>query len=119
MLGSDATAVLLLLALAADKHGASFYGRHRMASALGVSMNQIDAALQRLRDHRLVDFVPWKKRGRDGVWQLLPIPQVCRYKPRSGRVLDIRSILDSLGLTPPKAGATFERQDPAPTASAE
>jgi hypothetical protein len=37
-LGVDATAVLLLLALAADRHGASYFGRRRMADALGLSV---------------------------------------------------------------------------------
>ena len=36
-IGPNAVATLVLLALAADRRGASFYGRTRMAVALGIS----------------------------------------------------------------------------------
>lgn len=118
-LGPDGSALLLLLALAADRHGASFYSRHRMADALGISLSQVDAALQRLRHLDLVDYRPWHERAREGVWQLLPLP-LLRDHPRAQRVLGIGQILASLGFTdaPPDA-AEWQRQSPPPSADAE
>jgi hypothetical protein len=74
VLGSEATAVLLLLALAADQRGASFYRRDRMALALSIDHPAIDRALERLLELNLVAFRPWQPGLRDGVWQLLPLP---------------------------------------------
>jgi hypothetical protein len=73
--GPDATAILVLLALAADRRGASFYGRDRMTRALGMDRARLDAALDRLLHARLVALRPWRPRGVDGVWQLLPLPE--------------------------------------------
>lgn len=118
-LGPDGSAVLLLLALAADRYGASFYGRHRMADALGISLSQVDAALQRLRDLELVDYRPWHEGSREGVWQLLPLP-LLRDQPRAQRVLGIGQILASLGFTAaPNYAADRQRQNPAPSTGAE
>ncbi|RMG17324.1 MAG: hypothetical protein D6731_04330, partial [Planctomycetota bacterium] len=47
-IGPDATAVLVLLALAADERDASFYGRVRMAQRLGLGSARLDDALERL-----------------------------------------------------------------------
>jgi len=74
-LGPEGVAVLVLLALAADRHGASYFSRPRMAAALAVDVRTIDAALQRLLDLQLVAFRPWRVGERDGVWQLLPVPK--------------------------------------------
>lgn len=74
-IGSDACAVLILLAIAADKHGASFYGRTRMASALGMDLCRIKEALSCLRDFGLIAMRPWQHGQEEGVWQLLPVPQ--------------------------------------------
>jgi len=73
-LGPDPTAVLCLLALAADRRGASYYGRGRMAERLGLDGHRVDAALDRLRALELVAFSPWRPGLPDGVWQLLPLP---------------------------------------------
>jgi hypothetical protein len=72
-LGADATAVLALLALAADRHGSSFYTRSRMALELDLSGNAVDTALERLLRIGLVDYRPWRLGSQDGVWQLLPL----------------------------------------------
>ncbi len=74
-LGSDATAVLTLLALAADRRGSSFYGRERMGRALGLSRERMDQALGRLLELSLVAHRPWRPGHPDGVWQLLPLPK--------------------------------------------
>ncbi len=73
-LGPDATAVLTLLALAADRSGSSYYGRDRMAHALGLTRSRIDAGLARLLELGLVAVRPWRDLHPDGVWQLLPLP---------------------------------------------
>lgn len=108
-LGPDATAVLVLLALAADRHGASFYGRQRMAVALGMSTAAIDAALTRLRSLDLVTHRPWQPGSLDGVWQLLPVPRRDRPGERHAGPADaaqtsapahIAAILAQLGIAP-------------------
>jgi hypothetical protein len=55
----DATAVLLLLALAADRCGASYYSRARMADRLGIDLRRVDDALDRLLNLGLVALRPW------------------------------------------------------------
>ena len=106
-LGPDATAVLVLLALAADRHGASYFGRRRMAEALGMTCAAVDAALARLLELDLVLLRPWQPGHRDGVWQLLPVSRLDRPSDRpSPRVVHhastnapahIASILAQLG----------------------
>ena len=57
-LGAEGTAVLVLLALAADRHGASFYGRERMAAALSMDRQDVHRALSRLVELSLVRASP-------------------------------------------------------------
>lgn len=97
-LGADAIAVLVLLALAADHRGASFFGRVRMADALDMDVQRVDRALGDLSDLRLVALRPWRSGGRDGVWQLLPVPS--RYVQRSLRTLSVPDILRKMGFDP-------------------
>ena len=59
-LGPDGTAVLLLLALAADRRGASFFSRPRMADALGIDRDRVDRALELLLELQLVALRPWR-----------------------------------------------------------
>jgi len=73
-LGAVPTAVLTLLALAADRRGASFYRRETMALALSMPRRDLDRSLDRLLELALVDFRPWQPGLLDGVWQLLPLP---------------------------------------------
>jgi hypothetical protein len=73
-LGPEATVVLLFLALVADRQGASFYGREKMAVQLGLARAAVDRALDRLLLLELVDHRPWRAGLLDGVWQLLPVP---------------------------------------------
>lgn len=95
-LGPDATAVLVLLALAADGHGASFYGRDRMAALIGIDRRAVDAALDRLLRLGLVAHRPWREGHPDGVWQILPLA------PAPGRPVSapvsIQDVLSRLGL---------------------
>lgn len=97
--GPHAAAVLVLLALAADRRGASFFSRERMAVVLGMSRHEVDVALQRLLDSDLVAHRPWRAGAHDGVWQLLPTP-VRRQAARTGSEASIADILRSLGYEP-------------------
>jgi hypothetical protein len=94
-LGPDAIAVLLLLALAADRRGASFYSRGRMGEALAMDVGRVGRALDRLLELDLVALRPWRSGGRDGVWQLLPVERQ-PDQPRGG-VMHIAELLRSLG----------------------
>jgi hypothetical protein len=94
-LGPEATSVLVLLALAADRHGASFYGRERMAQRLSMNRQEIDQALRRLLELRLVAHRPWRPGHADGIWQLLPIPAP---QPRGGKAVAIGDVFKSLEL---------------------
>jgi DNA-binding transcriptional ArsR family regulator len=103
----DATAVLLLLALAADRRGASYYSRGRMADSLGMDVGRVDRALERLLDAGLVDLRPWRTGGRDGVWQILPVER--SVTTRSAKCMSVADLLRSLGVfqqpTPDAPGA--------------
>lgn len=106
-LGAEGSAVLALLSLAADRRGASFYGRSRMAERLGMSRGQIDEGLRRLLALDLVAFRPWQPGASDGVWQLLPVPAdattlplVPRAIPGAGAPAILAAELARLGLTP-------------------
>jgi len=103
-LGPVGTSVLVLLALAADRHGVSFYGREHMAEKLGMSRQEVDQALTQLLELHLVAHRPWRPGHPDGVWQLLPLPAP---RPRGGEAVPLRDVFKSLGLpTPhPPAGA--------------
>jgi hypothetical protein len=74
-LGPEASAVLLLLALAADSKGASYYSRARMATYLNLAPEAVQKALEQLLEWRLVAFRPWQPERKEGVWQLLPLPE--------------------------------------------
>ncbi len=95
--GPDAVAVLVLLALAADRHGASFFSRDRMAKDLGIDRARVDDALGRLLGEQLVALRPWRQGGQDGVWQLLRVPALAQSS-RTGRcLLSAAQILRQLG----------------------
>ncbi|MEW5705178.1 MAG: hypothetical protein AB1781_11435 [Pseudomonadota bacterium] len=95
------SAVLLLLALAADRHGASFFSRARMARCLAMRREDLDGALSRLLELGLVAHRPWRPGDPDGVWQLLPLPGKphSAASQRSGTTLPIGAALRALGLT--------------------
>lgn len=94
----DATALLLLLALAADRRGASYYSRARMADSLGMDVERVDRALERLLEAGLVDLRPWRTGARDGVWQILPVEKCA--SARSGKCCSVADLLRSLGVMP-------------------
>lgn len=73
-LGPEPTAIMALLALAADRRGASFYRRDSMSRELSMPLQEVDRSLQRLLELGLVDHRPWSRGSPNGVWQLLPLP---------------------------------------------
>lgn len=97
--GAEATAALVFLAFAADRQGSSFYGRDRMALALGLPRPALDGALARLLALGLVAHRPWRAGVPDGVWQLLPLPRT-EVASRGGETVSIGAILARLGLGP-------------------
>ena len=96
-LGTEAVAVLLLLALAADQRGASYYGRARMAERLGLKRQSLDLALARLLELGLVAHRPWRAGSADGVWQLLPMSQGPAEPRDGGDCESVTAILARLG----------------------
>ena len=72
-MGPHATSVYVLLVMAADRTGSSYYGRELMARSTGLTRHEIDSALERLLSLALVAHKPWRPGHVDGVWQLLPI----------------------------------------------
>lgn len=93
-LGVDAVAVLTFLALAADRRGASWYGRARIAARLGIELRRVSAALDRLVAMGLVGHRPWRPGGMDGVWQILAMPS--DQRPASAGAVSIADIMDGL-----------------------
>jgi hypothetical protein len=47
-----------------------------MGRALGLSRERMNRALVRLLELRLVAHRPWRAGHPDGVWQLLPLPEI-------------------------------------------
>ncbi len=74
-LGPEAVAVMVLLALAADEFGASFYSRDTMAWSLSLDPPELNRCLERLSELGLVAHRPWSPGHPDGVWQLMPLPR--------------------------------------------
>jgi hypothetical protein len=97
--GTEATSALVFLALAADRHGSSFYGRDRMALALGLPREGLDRGLARLLSLGLVAHRPWRAGVPDGVWQLLPLAPIAAA-PRGGETESVATILGRLGIRP-------------------
>lgn len=102
-LGAQGAGVLVLLALAADRQGASYYGRARMAQRLGLPPDDVDEGLRRLLALGLVAHRPWRSGDRDGVWQLLPLPSADDPRrvasPRGAT--SIAAVLTQLGFPAP------------------
>lgn len=106
-LGPEATAVLLLLALAADPKGASYYSRARIASFLNLPPEDVRRALDRLLEWHLVAFRPWSPGHKDGVWQLLPLPK--KLPTTRGKPTYAADILKAIRLGPSEPGPSNRR----------
>lgn len=117
-LGADATAVLALLAIAADRHGASFYGRRRIAECLSMTPAAVHAALTRLRQLGLADLRPWHAGAADGdgVWQLLPVPRRTTPPPppRDPPAPELATLPPAAAAPPPMPRPVSPRPAPVP-----
>jgi hypothetical protein len=66
-------ALYLFLALAADRHGVSFYRKEKICDALGLDLAQFEAARDRLIDLKLIAFEPYSAASPNGFYQVLPV----------------------------------------------
>jgi hypothetical protein len=73
-LDAEALSVYAFLCLVADREGVSFYGRRRMASALGIHGDALRAALSLLVRLGLVAFAPFAEGASEGYYQVLSLP---------------------------------------------
>lgn len=96
-IGSDALSTLCFLVLASDERGTSYWGRDRMAQTLALERQILDRALNKLLNVGLIAHRPWREGSPDGVWQVLPVPEAEKAKPRGGAV-DIATLLGELRL---------------------
>jgi hypothetical protein len=84
-------ALYLFLALAADRHGVSFYRKERICGVLGLDFGQFEVARDRLIDLKLIAFEPYSAATPNGHYQVLPV---------DGRPADFtQQALDQLGLS--------------------
>jgi len=79
----------LFLALAADRHGVSFYRKEKICDALGLDFGPFEVARDRLIHLGLIAFRPYSALSPNGFYQVLPV---------DGRPPDFAGeILSSLG----------------------
>lgn len=63
----------LFLALAADRHGVSFYRKEKICDLLGLDFGAFEVARDRLIHLGLLAFAPYSALSVNGFYQLLPI----------------------------------------------
>lgn len=63
----------LFLALAADRHGVSFYRKEKICDLLGLDFGEFEVARDRLINLRLIAFAPYSALSVNGFHQVLPI----------------------------------------------
>jgi len=66
-------ALYLFLALAADRHGVSFYRKEKICDILGLDWGPFEVARDRLMDLKLIAFAPYSALSPNGYYQLLPV----------------------------------------------
>ena len=66
-------ALYLFLALAADRHGVSFYRKEKICDALGLDWVQFEVGRDRLIDLKLIAFEPYSATTPNGHYQVLPV----------------------------------------------
>ena len=66
-------ALYLFLALAADRHGVSFYRKEKICDVLGLEFAPFEAARDRLINLGLIAFQPYSALSPNGFYQVLPI----------------------------------------------
>ncbi len=63
----------LFLALAADRHGVSYYRKEKICDCLGMDWGEFEVARRRLVETRLIAFEPYSNSEPNGYYQVLPI----------------------------------------------
>jgi hypothetical protein len=66
-------AVYLFLALAADRHGVSFYRKERICEFVGLDWTEFEVARRRLVEFSLIAFQPYGPSNPNGYYQMLPV----------------------------------------------
>jgi len=66
-------ALYLFLALAADRHGVSFYRKERICDLLGLDWGPFEMTRHRLIDLKLIAFEPYSSASPNGYYQVLPV----------------------------------------------
>ncbi len=66
-------ALYLFLALAADRHGVSFYRKEKICDILGLDWGEFEIARDRLIDFKLIAFEPDNATTPNGHYQVLPV----------------------------------------------
>jgi hypothetical protein len=66
-------ALYLFLALAADRHGVSFYRKEKVCDVLGLDFTQFEIARDRLIAMKLIAFEPYSVISPNGFHQVLPV----------------------------------------------
>lgn len=63
----------LFLALAADRHGVSFYRKEKICDAVGLEWSEFEMARDRLIHLSLIAFQPYSATTPNGYYQILPV----------------------------------------------
>jgi hypothetical protein len=66
-------ALYLFLALAADRHGISFYRKEKICDLLGLDFGAFEVARDRLIDLKLIAFQSYNALSPNGHYQVLPV----------------------------------------------
>lgn len=66
-------ALYLFLALAADRHGVSFYRKEKICELLGLDFGAFEVARDRLIDLKLIAFQSYSAMSPNGHYQVLPV----------------------------------------------
>lgn len=86
-------ALYLFLSLAADSKGLSCWRLDRMERGLPFDVAALKRAREGLIAKGLVAFRPWGKRGVDGSYQVLSLPEVRFAAHRTGGVASLGEVL--------------------------
>jgi hypothetical protein len=68
-------ALYLFLALAADRHGVSFYRKEKICHVLGLDFAPFEIARDRLIGLKLIAFQPYSALSPNGFYQVLPVDE--------------------------------------------
>jgi len=66
-------AVYVFLALAADRHGVSFYRKEKICDCVGIDWTEFEVARRRLMELSLIAFQPYRASDPNGYYQVLPV----------------------------------------------